>query len=70
MTDLFALAKTYAGLNGAIVEIDVGWDLPLTRYGSNVFIYVISNAKPFEKYYRIEGMKPVGVLTRDGRRIR
>jgi hypothetical protein len=70
MTTNFEKACSYAGGSGAIVEIDAEPFLPLTHRGGGVYIYEIPEAKPNGEFYKGEGLRPVGILSPSGDRIR
>jgi len=69
ITDDVNIAKGYAGSNGGIVLVDVDQSLHLTKNGGGVYTYNIPDAKPFQEYYKIEGLVPVGVLDTNGKKI-
>jgi len=64
------IARQYSGCNGAIVVISADPDLPLQDRGGGVYVYEIPDAVPNQFYYRIEGLRAVGVLSPEGKRIR
>jgi hypothetical protein len=70
ITDNFTIAKGYAGNNGGIVLINASREVQLKNHGGGVYTYHIPNAKPFQEYYQIEGLTPIGVLSPQGHRIR
>jgi len=69
MTTSFQTAKSYAKGSGGIIEIDVSPFLQLTNLRSGIYIYEIPEAIPFGEYYKVEGLRPVGILNRNGDRI-
>jgi len=69
MTTSFQTAKSYAKGSGGIIEIDVSPFVPLKNLRSGIYIYEIPEAIPFSEYYKVEGLRPVGILNRNGDRI-
>ena len=70
MGDNIGKARGYSGKNGGIIVIRVHPGLGLTERGSGVYIFMIPNARPYEEYYRVEGLTPVAVLNSEGNTIR
>ena len=70
ITNKIKVAKRYCGKNGNIVLLDVSPGLPLKNLGFGVFVYEIPGAKPYQDYYQIKGLTPVGLLDSQGNRIR
>ena len=65
MTDDFDIAKEFSGKGGGIVVIEVAPEVQLTKYdevNDNTYIYEIPGAKPYEEYYQIPGLNPIGIL--------
>jgi hypothetical protein len=64
------IARKYSKSTGAIVVVNVDRDVKLTNRGGGVYIYEVPYAVPHEEYYEIKGLRPAGVLTPQGNRIR
>lgn len=69
LSDKIATAKNYAGKDGAIVVVSVDSSVALNNRSTNAFIYEIPGAEPYQEYYKIDGIKPTGVLDASGNTI-
>jgi len=70
MGDSFNIARAHARNNEGIVVIRAHPNLGLTRQGRGVYIFKIPDARPYQDYYRVEGLTPIGVLDSNGDKIR
>jgi hypothetical protein len=70
MTSDIEIAKQHSGENGGIVVINVAPSLQLTTLGGGIYTYNIPNAMPYQEYYKIDGLTPVGILSPAGEKIR
>ena len=68
MADAPEKTMFYCGNDGGILVIDVLHGTPLTYDGDGVYIFEIPGAQPFQEYYEIDGLVPVGVLDSTGNR--
>jgi len=64
------IARQYSGDTGGIVVVNVDPDVKLKNRGGGVYIYEVPDAVPHQDYYEIKGLRPAGVLTPQGNRIR
>lgn len=73
LTTDFEIARSYAKKKGAIVDISVGRRVKLKKftryYDEGVYIYEIPDGNPYNEYYRINGLEPVGLLSYKGEKI-
>ena len=69
MTSDIEIAKQHSGENGGIVIINVDPSLELTNQGGGIYTYNIPNAMPYQEYYKIDGLTPVGILSPAGEKI-
>jgi hypothetical protein len=65
----FKTAKKYSGKNGGVVIVYVDPSRELTHFGNGVYIHEIPDAVPYQEYYKIEGLTPIGVLDSKGIQI-
>lgn len=70
MTTDIEIAKIYARENGGIVIINVDPSLKLTNQSGGIYTYNIPNAMPYQEYYKIDGLTPMGVISPAGEKIR
>lgn len=73
VTTDFEIARSYAEKKGAIVDIKVKSGTKLIKFtkyhDEGVYLFEIPDGKPFEEYYKIRGLEPVGLLNYSGERI-
>jgi hypothetical protein len=69
ITNKFDVAKQYSGNSGAILVIRADSKVRLTDLGNGIYVYEVPDAVPFEWYYKIEGLKLVGILDAKGNPI-
>jgi hypothetical protein len=72
LTDDLETAKIYAGDDGSIVAVEVDPNIDLIdppRKADDYYLFPVPDAKPFEEYYRIPGLKPIALLGSEGKFI-
>jgi hypothetical protein len=64
------IAKEYCGEDGAIVAVKLGPSVDLKMKYEGVYYFPLpDDEKPYEKYYQIPGIIPIGVISPEGEQI-
>lgn len=70
LTDSMEVAKYYSEKSGAIVVVNVSPGIKLTQKRKRYFVYEIPDALIKREYYIIKALKPIGILSPDGKKIK
>ena len=63
------IAKEYCGDDAAIVVVKVGPRVKLKKKYEGAYYFPLPDEEPYEKYYQIPGLIPIGVISPDGKWI-
>ncbi|MFC1828036.1 hypothetical protein ACFL0O_00305 [Thermodesulfobacteriota bacterium] len=69
LTDDFETARGYSNNDGLIVTVIVAPAIELVDRSGGIWLYPMPNAKPHEKYHKIEGLHPFELRHPLGKRV-
>lgn len=70
LTDDMEVAKNYSNSNGEIVLVKVKDGTKLTNQREGYYVFEIPDAIKGEEYYKIRNLKPVGIISPNGKTIK